>query len=161
LLFLSKFIEKDFFFKTWFSFTINDVQAKSEYLWRYQRYELIREYFEKPPLAYPPLSLIGYLLLLLQYIFCRKNLFRIFSKLFFLSKKRISLIWFCLERFSKDKNKDWTDFESAATYNYTRTFVDRMYRDSSTLVIPTYSIRIFISRNFYFLFSLDFLRSMN
>ena len=33
-------------------------------------------------------------------------------------------------------NKGWTDFEYAATSNYARTFVDRMYRDSSTLSIP-------------------------
>ncbi len=45
-------------------------------------------------------------------------------------------------------NKDWTDFESAATSNYTRTFVDRMYHDSSTLIIPTYIITFFLFYEF-------------
>ncbi|CAF4975808.1 unnamed protein product [Rotaria sp. Silwood1] len=41
------------------SFTINEVQDKNEYFWRYQRYELIREYFQKPTFAFPPLSLLA------------------------------------------------------------------------------------------------------
>ncbi len=40
-------------------------------------------------------------------------------------------------------NKNWTDFEYAATYNYTRTFVDIMCRDTSTLIIPTYIKQVF------------------
>ncbi|CAF1155242.1 unnamed protein product, partial [Rotaria sordida] len=61
-----------------FNFTINDVQAKSEYLWRYQRYELIREYFEKPFFAFPPLSILGYLGPLLKWILHRRNVLRLF-----------------------------------------------------------------------------------
>jgi hypothetical protein len=93
LLFLSKFIEKNLFFLNFlFSFTINDVQAKSKYLWRYQRYELIREYFEQPFFAYPPLSLFVYLYFIFGLIFNHKNTLRIFSKFFFLIKEKNLLI---------------------------------------------------------------------
>ncbi|CAF1246064.1 unnamed protein product [Rotaria sordida] len=105
-----------------FNFTINDVQAKSEYLWRYQRYELIREYFEKPFFAFPPLSILGYLGPLLKWILHRRNVLRLFKR-----------------QASPKLDTNWTDFESTATYNYVRTFVDRMYCDSSTLKIPKFS----------------------
>ncbi|CAF1223885.1 unnamed protein product [Adineta ricciae] len=105
-----------------FNFTIMDVQDKSEYLWRYQRYELIRNYFEQPLLAFPPLSIVGYFWTLLKYCLRRRDVARIF--------KRFA---------TKQSNNEWTNFENAATYSYTRTFVDRMYADSSTLVIPTFS----------------------
>lgn len=71
------------------------------------------------------------------------------SSFLFLLNKDCFRFDYCLERFSKNKNKYWTDFEKEATYNYTRTFVDRMYRDSSTLVIPTYLFYLFYL-NFYF-----------
>jgi len=69
---------------------------------------------------------------------------------FFIEDKFIFNFIFCLERFSENKNKYWTDFEKAATDNYTRTFVDRMYRDSSTLVIPTYEFD-FLTNFFIFI----------
>ncbi|UJR07956.1 hypothetical protein I4U23_012235 [Adineta vaga] len=105
-----------------FNFTINDVQEKSEYFWRYQRYELIRDYFEQPLFAYPPLSIVGYFCTLIKYCLRRGNVVRVFKRLA-----------------TKQMDCDWTDFENAATYNYTRTFVDRMYCDSSTLIVPTFS----------------------
>ncbi|CAF0986831.1 unnamed protein product [Adineta steineri] len=105
-----------------FNFTIDDVQEQSEYFWRYQRYELIREYFEKPFFAYPPLSLLAYLFQLVKYCLGRNDVLRIF--------KRYA---------TKKTDADWTNFEQEATYNYARDFVDRMYADSSTLVIPTFS----------------------
>ena len=62
------------------SFSINDVQAKNKYFWRYQRYELIREYFEKPTLAYPPVSLIIYIYLLIK-LCMKQKICLVFSKL--------------------------------------------------------------------------------
>jgi hypothetical protein len=63
-----------------FSFSINYVQASNKYFWRYQQYELIREYFEKPMFAYPPLSLFVYILMLFQLLKRGRTNFRIFSK---------------------------------------------------------------------------------
>ena len=63
-----------------YSFAISDVQDKNEYFWRYQRYELIRKYFEKPTLAFPPLSLLAYVLILIELIWRRRPSFRVFSK---------------------------------------------------------------------------------
>ena len=36
-----------------FSFTFQSVQDQTDLVWRYERYSLIREYFERPPL-FPP-----------------------------------------------------------------------------------------------------------
>ena len=52
----------------------------NEYFWRYQRYELIREYFEKPMFAYPPLSLLIYIYMLFKFLKRGRTNFRIFSK---------------------------------------------------------------------------------
>jgi hypothetical protein len=49
--------------------------------WRYQRYDLIHEYFEKPIFAYPPLSLLIYVWLFFKVCTGRKFC-QVFSKLF-------------------------------------------------------------------------------
>lgn len=51
-------------------------------------------------------------------------------------------------------DKHWTDFENVATFNYARTFVDRMYRDSSTLTIPSYVIEFCLF--FFFIINIEF-----
>ena len=61
------------------SFSINDVQARNEYLWRHQRYQLISTYFQKPPLAFPPIAIIGYIFWLIN-VCCGGVTFRVFSK---------------------------------------------------------------------------------
>jgi hypothetical protein len=63
-----------------FSFSISDVQEKNEYFWRYQRYELTRQYFEKPILAYPPLSIFVYIGWAIQVLFFKGTTCRVFSK---------------------------------------------------------------------------------
>ncbi len=105
------------------------------------------------------MSLLGYLYLIGRLIFRRKNTLRIFSKVFFYQRKEfVNLI--CLERFSTPKeNKDWTDFEQAATYHYTRTFVDRMYHGRSTYYSDV--IIIFFYSRFLFLLHIDFLKQTN
>lgn len=51
---------------------------------------------------------------------------------------------FSLERYTTEKmNKQLDDFENAATYSYTRNFVDRMYSNSSILTVPTYELCLF------------------
>lgn len=47
-----------------FSYTIDKVQGNTEFYWRYQRYSLVREYFEHLPLHFPPLIIISHVILL-------------------------------------------------------------------------------------------------
>jgi hypothetical protein len=47
-----------------FSYAVDKVQENTEFYWRYQRYTFIREYFERPPLAYPPLIIVPHILLI-------------------------------------------------------------------------------------------------
>ncbi len=63
-----------------FSFSINDVQEKNEFFWRYQRYELICDYFQKPLFAYPPLSFLAYIGWLIYVFVFHGTTFRVFSK---------------------------------------------------------------------------------
>jgi len=51
------------------SFTINNVQNNTAFHWQYQRYLLVCEYFEKPVFAYPPLTILPHICLLLRRIF--------------------------------------------------------------------------------------------
>jgi hypothetical protein len=51
------------------------VQENTEFYWRYQRYSFVREYFERPPFAYPPLTIFSYIalaFLTLRQSFCPK-----------------------------------------------------------------------------------------
>ncbi|CAF3880150.1 unnamed protein product [Rotaria sp. Silwood2] len=46
-----------------FTHTIDEVKENTQFYWRYQRYAFVREYFERPLLAYPPLNLLVYIVL--------------------------------------------------------------------------------------------------
>jgi hypothetical protein len=50
-----------------FSFTFQTVQVHTDLVWRYERYSLIREYFDRPPL-FPPLIIITHLIDLMKFI---------------------------------------------------------------------------------------------
>lgn len=116
------------------SFAINDVQDKNEYFWRYQRYELIRECFEKPTFAFPPLSLFVYILLLIRLIWRRRTSFRVFSKYSNICREKLKrkCILLYIERLvTPELDKEWTDFENAATYEHARDFVEEKYRSRS------------------------------
>jgi hypothetical protein len=63
-----------------YSFSIQEVQDKNEFYWRYQRYELLREYFEKPLFAFPPLSLLVYICLVFDFWVLKGTTCRVFSK---------------------------------------------------------------------------------
>lgn len=54
-----------------FSVTISKVQNNAEYFYRRQRYIITREYFEKPIIPVPPLILLCYLWMLIQYFWHR------------------------------------------------------------------------------------------
>ncbi len=45
------------------SHTIDKVEGNTEFYWRYQRYAFVREYFERPPLGYPPLIIFPHIVL--------------------------------------------------------------------------------------------------
>lgn len=50
-----------------FSNTFSDVQEKSDQIWKYERYNLVIEYHNRPGLV-PPFILLSHIWLLLQYI---------------------------------------------------------------------------------------------
>jgi hypothetical protein len=55
--------------------SIGKVQQNTEFYWRFQRYSFVREYFQRPILAYPPLTIIPHLILLscaIKHKFCSK-----------------------------------------------------------------------------------------
>ena len=57
-------ITKRIFSFSKFSRTIVKVQENTEFYWRYQRYSFVRQYFERPPLAYPPLIIFTHIFFL-------------------------------------------------------------------------------------------------
>ncbi|CAF4886108.1 unnamed protein product, partial [Rotaria sp. Silwood1] len=59
-----------------FTHTIDQVQENTEFYWRYQHYAFVREYFERPLLAYPSLIIIPHII-----IVCRALLHRCCPKL--------------------------------------------------------------------------------
>ncbi|CAF0830997.1 unnamed protein product [Rotaria sordida] len=104
-----------------FNFSINDVQEKNEFFWRYQRYKLICEYFQKPLFAYPPLSLLAYIGWLINVFVFHGATFRIFKYL----------------RSHPKMENNWTEFENAATYEYARHFVEEHYRFKDKITFST------------------------
>lgn len=62
------------------SASIDDVKSDSKFVWHTQRYKLVREYYEKPILAHPPLSLLVYIVLLIKMCRGRRPVFRTLSK---------------------------------------------------------------------------------
>ncbi|CAF4400661.1 unnamed protein product, partial [Adineta steineri] len=54
-----------------FTDTIDKVKENTEFYWRSQRYSFIREYFEQPPCAYPPLIIFSHIALLIHYIYSK------------------------------------------------------------------------------------------
>jgi hypothetical protein len=49
-----------------FSFTFNSVQEHTDLVWRYERYSLIRGYFDRPPL-FPPLVFLTHLIDIIKF----------------------------------------------------------------------------------------------
>ncbi len=72
------------FISAFCSFTFESVQSQTDLVWRYERYSLIREYFDRPPL-FPPLIILTYLIQLGKFIFRylpKQDLVKTFSKKF-------------------------------------------------------------------------------
>lgn len=51
-----------------YSFTFTSVQNQTDLVWRYERYSLIREYFDRPPL-FPPFIMLTHAYELGKFIF--------------------------------------------------------------------------------------------
>ncbi|CAF1475583.1 unnamed protein product, partial [Adineta steineri] len=49
-----------------FTRTIDEVQKNTEFYWRFQRYSFVREYYERPWLAYPPLIIIPHIWIIIR-----------------------------------------------------------------------------------------------
>lgn len=63
-----------------YSASIEDVKSDSKFIWHTQRYKLVREYYEKPIFAHPPLSLLVYIVLIVKMFRGRGPVFRTLSK---------------------------------------------------------------------------------
>ncbi|CAF0977303.1 unnamed protein product [Adineta steineri] len=116
-----------------FTDTIDKVKENTEFYWRYQRYSFIREYFEQPPCAYPPLIIVSHIILLIRYIY---------SKLSYKgtevndhTSESITL----LRNFKMIAAPDtliserWDAFESAATHNCARSKVEKATKSDHLL----------------------------
>ncbi|CAF1014905.1 unnamed protein product [Adineta ricciae] len=128
-----------------FSRSIDKVQDNTEFYWRYQRYTFVREYFERPPLAYPPLIFFTHVILLCRAIrhqlcpkLCRNRVgdenaestSSILTSIF----KMVPL-----ERFHL--NEKWNVFENAATHSYARSVLERNKKKRSLIIDDSQSKR--------------------
>ena len=130
------------------SYTFDSVQAQTDLVWRYERYLLIREYFDRPSL-FPPVFFFIHLVELTKFIWrnfpCRKSpadhlwAAKTFSKLFFNWLRILSIIFkYDIEMIAErpDVEKDWSDFEFYATNLYARSVVNNQ-NSTSIAVVPS------------------------
>ncbi|CAF0766794.1 unnamed protein product [Rotaria sp. Silwood1] len=110
-----------------FSYTFQTVQDQTDLVWRYERYSLIREYFDRPPL-FPPFIIITHLIELIKFLIrhCqnRNNPS--------LRKKQTKI--FKMIGANRKIDKEWSEFESYATNLYARTIVTGQPSSAATLV---------------------------
>jgi len=130
-----------------FSFTFEQVQTQTDLVWRYERYSIIRQYFDRPAL-FPPLIIITHFIELIKLIIRhlpRKNSrymkirrAKAFSKLI---KKVFILIlklnFLEMIAANQEIDKDWSEFESYATNLYARTIVTGQTTSAAALVPST------------------------
>ncbi|CAF1102784.1 unnamed protein product [Adineta steineri] len=112
-----------------FTRTIDDIQENTEFYWHYQRYTFVREYFERPPLAYPPLIIfthIIFLFLALKRKFCPKLCQNQVTHENDKSKlKTVTRIFKMIPVDMSQVNEQWDIFENAATQSYARTIFEK------------------------------------
>ncbi|CAF4285885.1 unnamed protein product [Rotaria sp. Silwood2] len=110
-----------------FSYTFQTVQDQTDLVWRYERYSLIREYFDRPPL-FPPFIIITHSIELIKFLKrrCSKrnnsNMKKSHAKIF----KMIGA--------NREIDKEWSEFESYATNLYARTIVSGQPSSAATLI---------------------------
>ncbi|CAF1433937.1 unnamed protein product [Rotaria magnacalcarata] len=116
-----------------FTDTIGKVQHNTEFYWQYQRYSFVREYFDRPALAYPPLIVFPHLFRVGRFTWqmCRK----------FCCKKQLvgrrddqqkydhsgsySPVLKIIAAEGSMLDEHWNMFESAATYSYARSSIEQ------------------------------------
>ncbi|CAF1532094.1 unnamed protein product [Adineta ricciae] len=106
-----------------FSFTFNSVQDQTDLVWRYERYSLIREYFDRPPL-FPPLIIITHIIELVR--LCHRH-----------AKKRSNQTHakiFKMIAAHRQVDKDWSEFESYSTNLYLRSLLTDQPLSASALL---------------------------
>ncbi|CAM4822172.1 unnamed protein product [Rotaria magnacalcarata] len=116
-----------------FTDTIGKVQHNTEFYWQYQRYSFVREYFDRPALAYPPLIVFPHLFRVGRFTWqmCRK---------FCCKKQQVgrrddqqkydhsgsySPVLKIIAAEGSMLDEHWNMFESAATYSYARSSIEQ------------------------------------
>ncbi|CAF3716629.1 unnamed protein product [Adineta steineri] len=115
-----------------FTDTIDKVKENTEFYWRCQRYSFIREYFEQPPCAYPPLIIVPHIILLIRYIFskpCGQEIEENDDT----SKAIILLHNFKMISATATTREHWDEFENAATLNCARSNVEKSTKNDLLL----------------------------
>ncbi|CAF1110172.1 unnamed protein product [Rotaria sordida] len=106
-----------------FSYTFESVQTHTDLVWRYERYLLIRTYFDQPPL-FPPLTIITHIIefikLIYRYLLNHRN--KTETKIF----KIIGA--------NRKIDKDWSEFESYATNHYAQSLITNQKLSTSILL---------------------------
>ncbi|CAF1054407.1 unnamed protein product [Adineta steineri] len=103
-----------------FSFTFQSIQNQTDLVWRYERYSLIREYYDRPPL-FPPLIIITHVIELVKYIARRHS-------------KTAQTKTFKMIGANRNVDREWSEFESYATNQYVRSLLTNQPLSIAALV---------------------------
>ncbi|CAF1238406.1 unnamed protein product [Adineta steineri] len=115
-----------------FTDTIDKVKENTEFYWRYQRYSFIREYFEQPPCAYPPLIIFSHIILLVRYNYSKS--FCTETEVNDHTSESITLLRnFKMIAASDTTNERWDAFENAATHNCARSKIEKATKNDHLL----------------------------
>ena len=128
------------------SFTFESVQTQTDLVWRYERYILIREYFDRPPL-FPPFIIITHIIDLGRLCFrhrphCKGTRKSIRGAKSFSKKEQArrcitrTIPFLSLEMIAAERavDKAWSEFETYATNLYARTILTGQPSAASALV---------------------------
>jgi hypothetical protein len=128
-----------------FSFTFESVQTQTDLVWRYERYILIREYFDRPPL-FPPFIIITHIIEFVRLCLrhrprCKHTRKSIRGAKSFSKRKPprrciTYTIRLFLEMIAAERavDKAWSEFETYATNLYARTILTGQPSAASALV---------------------------
>ncbi|CAF1427263.1 unnamed protein product [Adineta steineri] len=102
-----------------FTRTIDEVQTNTEFYWRFQRYSFVREYYERPWLAYPPLIIIPHIWIVIRALW--KTHCCCINGDDNTKHSSVTAPIFKMIPLNRDVlNEQWDKFENAATYSYAR-----------------------------------------